>query len=86
MLCRAVLYSTSAVLVITCVMLCTALCAVLCRAVITPYMCRVSLGGSGGLHEPEVDPPEGPAVREVKVGCRALVACFVCLPFDCIWG
>lgn len=30
---------------------------------------RVSLGGSGGLHEPEVDPPEGQAVKEIKVGC-----------------
>lgn len=25
------------------------------------------MGGSGGLHEPEVDPPEGQPVKEIKV-------------------
>lgn len=51
----------------------------------TPASCktkhhRVSLGGAGGLHEPEVDPPEGQAVKDVKVrggkvGRRLLELC-----------
>jgi hypothetical protein len=40
----------------------------LCAAVpVCLLPCRVSLGGAGGFHEPEVDPPEGQAVRDIKV-------------------